>query len=155
MRPCDRKGRNGHLKRPTPFSWPAPPARTWIFSSPMTNGSRASTLTASSSSSPWGECLSEVAGEGSVVAAPDTADLSAPMIPIAHPFRKVREKDGAPTFLLCRHQGEPDFPLANRTVGRVLSRLILGAAVTNGRSLRRISFKIPGVRVCLSDSVRG
>ena len=34
------------LRRPTLFSWPAPPAQTSIFLSPMTIGSRASMLTA-------------------------------------------------------------------------------------------------------------
>src|SRR5260370_26921929 len=49
----------------------------------------------------------------------------------------------------------PDFSLANRTVGRILSSRIFGATVTNGRRLRRISFRIPGARVCPSGSVRG
>jgi predicted nucleic acid-binding protein len=48
-------------RRPTPYSWPAPQARTWTFSSPVTNGYKASTLRASSSSCRWGECLSEFA----------------------------------------------------------------------------------------------
>src|ERR1019366_2743828 len=58
MRRCDPKG---HSRRPTPFSWLAPQARTWISSSPTTNGSRAGRLTASSSSWPWAECRSEPA----------------------------------------------------------------------------------------------
>jgi hypothetical protein len=32
----------------------------------------------------------------------------APMIPITHPFRKVREKDGAPAFLIFGSAEEPD-----------------------------------------------
>jgi len=47
------------------------------------------------------------------------------MIHVTHPFRKVRAKDEAPRFLLCRHQGESDFPLASRAVGSVLSPTLL------------------------------
>src|SRR5208282_826086 len=57
MRICDPKDRS---RRPTLFSWPAPPAQTSIFLSPMTIGSRASTLTAFSSSYRWQECPSEL-----------------------------------------------------------------------------------------------
>src|SRR5208337_4535440 len=57
MRRFDRRD---HSKRPTPFSWHAPQARAWICSSPMTNDSRAGKLTASSSSWPWVECLSDL-----------------------------------------------------------------------------------------------
>src|SRR5271170_6494354 len=56
MRLCDQKGRS---RLPMLYSWPAPRTRMWTYSSPMTNGSRAGTSTASSSSCHLQECLSE------------------------------------------------------------------------------------------------